>query len=248
MPTAFMENPVIPRFLNEYRRLKETFIRVCSSKEEPLPPTLEDLKDYCCDIIEMGRNSPDRASRVEDDINQCRSIKELANILFRKLCTWITFDFLESLLDYFRASLKDMRREVERYKEGMKPVIEDKLEALRNLKSEYPDECSSRDGFTEIIAQHHIDTDGISIDDLLAARSFLCRRLKIRKELLQVLTTFRGSTNIVLLTISELVPGLMIALESNKDELHRFGFVGITVGSNPPIPLLAAAVEKVSGH
>jgi hypothetical protein len=243
---AFMENPVIPRFLNEFRRLKVTFIRVCSSKEEPLPPTLEDLKDYCCDIIEMGINTADQNSQVEGNIHQCRSIEDLANILFRKLCTWITFDFLELLLDYYGVSLKDMCCEVERYKDCMKPVIEEKLEALRHLQIIYPDECSSREGFTRIIAQHQLDTDGITIKYLLAARNFLCQRLKIRKELLQVLTTFPGSTNIVLLTLNELVPGLMIALESTnlKDELHRFGFVGITVGSNPPIPLLAAAVEK----
>ena len=203
------------------------------------------MKTYCVDIIAFAREER-RLSRVEDDLHQCQTIGELANILFRRLCTWITFDFLENLLEYYRIQLKHVRFAVEAYKEKMCPIIEEKLKALTKLQSEYPDECESREGFLRIIAKHHLDPHGISIDELLAARNFLCHKLKIRRELLQVLTTFLGSVSIVLLTIRELEPAILTAVENSKDDLFGFGILSITVGSHPPILTTPPVVEVVS--
>ena len=246
MCTVVRESSLIPSLINEYKRLKDTFVRICSNIREP---SLQEMKTYCVDIIAFAEMKDERRlSRVEDDLHRCHTIEELANILFRRLCTWITFDFLESVLDYYRIQLRDVRIAVDGYKEKMRFILEEKLEALTNLQSEYPDECSSREGFLRIIVKHHLDPHGISINELLAARNFLCYKLKIRKELLQVLTTFLGSVSIVLLTIRQLEPAILTAIENSKDDLFRFGILSITVGSHTPILITPPIVEVVSTY
>ena len=244
--TVVRESSLIPSLINDYKRLKDTFVRICNKIREP---SLQEMKNYCVDIIAFAEMKDERRlSRVEDDLHRCHTIEELANILFRRLCTWITFDFLESVLEYFRIQLREVRIAVDGYKEKMRPILEEKLEALTNLQSEYPDECRSREGFLRIIARHHLDPHGISISELLAARNFLCHKLKIRRELLQVLTTFLGSVSIVLLTIRQLEPAILTAVENSKDDLFRFGILSIKVGSHTPILITPPVIEVVSTY
>ena len=99
--------------MNEYIRIKNTFRETC---KRGLPPSLEDLKTFCCDQIEADFKDQPKYIKARDDIKHCNNLEILLCILFFRLNKWISFDFLERVVDYFKPTLKLVAKEIEDYK------------------------------------------------------------------------------------------------------------------------------------
>ena len=99
--------------INEYIRIKNNFRETC---KRGLPPSLDDLKTYCCDQIEAAFDDQPKYIKAEDDIDHCNDLEKLLRILFFRLNKWISFEFLERVVDYFKPALKPMAKEIEDYK------------------------------------------------------------------------------------------------------------------------------------
>ena len=97
---------------NEYIRIKDKFRDACKEG----PPSLEDLKTCCCDQIEAAFNDRPKYTKAEDDVELCKDLEKLLRILFFRLNKWISFEFLERVLDYFKLTLESVAEEIEDYK------------------------------------------------------------------------------------------------------------------------------------
>ena len=104
---------------SEYKRIMDKFHDACKVD----PPSLEDLKTYCCDQIEslceskiLPKRTKAKYIKAAKDIEQCNDLKKLLRILFFRLNKWISFEFLERVVDYFKLALESVAKEIEDYK------------------------------------------------------------------------------------------------------------------------------------
>ena len=98
--------------VNDTHTYKDKFHDTCKEG----PPSLEDLKTCCCDQIEAAFNDRPKYTKAENDVELCKDLEKLLRILFFRLNKWISFEFLERVVDYFKPALKPMAKEIEDYK------------------------------------------------------------------------------------------------------------------------------------
>ena len=104
---------------SEYKRIMDKFHDVCKVG----PPSLEDLKTCCCDQIKnlcVPKELPECIKveyiKAAKDIERCNELKEVLYILFFHLNNWISFEFLERVVNYFKLALESVAKEIEDYK------------------------------------------------------------------------------------------------------------------------------------
>ena len=194
---------------HDYLKLKDAF---CTSPETP---PLDALKYRCYDLIHVAFADEPQISYHEHAIQKVETVRQFANILFFRLSQWISFDFLDEVVEHFQPGLTDMKWQLAQYKEKLKVVLTQKLQKISELQQQQQEETSDGLQFTEIVAKYGLDADGLKVQDLITERDFLAQRLGIPGYLLQVLSWRPGSIVIVFLVLRELQPVVEPALRRN---------------------------------
>ena len=200
--------PLIHSIKNDYLRVKDVF---CNT---PGMPSLDALKDRCCDLIDVAFADGPQIDRHVHEIQKAQTVRELARILFNRLSRWISFDFLENVIEYehFQPALKDVKEQLAQYKEKLQPILMQKLKQIGELQQKEEGETSDGLKLSEIVVKYRLDADGLRVQDLITERDFLAQRLGIPEHLLQVLSWRPGSVIIVFLVVQELRPLIERAL------------------------------------
>ena len=125
---------IIPDIQAEYVEVKATFVKVCT---EQGTPTLDDVKNYCLDLIECSLKNVPRASRYEDDIEGAETLQKLARIMCFQLSTWISYDFFNKVIAHFQPALKAVKEQMMRYGVKLKDLLEEKLENVAEIQQKW---------------------------------------------------------------------------------------------------------------
>lgn len=124
---------IIPDIMDEYVHVKKEFVSACTREG---PPTLEEVKDFCIDLIECASKTVPRISRKEDDIENARTFTELARVVCFRLSKWVSYDFLKKVIVHFQPALKSVQDRLMRYEDKLRPYLEEKLEGIAKLQEE----------------------------------------------------------------------------------------------------------------
>ena len=118
---------VIPDIKAEYVEIKGEFVNVCTEKGTP---TLDDVKDYCIDLIEgvFSKSKMPRLSRHEDDIEKAETLTKLARVVCFHLSSWVSYDFFRKVIEHFQPALKIVQERLMRYEGQLKVFLTKKLE------------------------------------------------------------------------------------------------------------------------
>ncbi len=203
--------PLIHSIKTDYLKVKNAF---CGS---PSMPSLDALKDRCEDLILVAFSDGPQISCQESTIRKVETVRELAQILFFTLSRWISFDFLDKVIEHFQPQLKDVKEQLTQYKEKLREILMEKLKEIGELQQKQEEEEEEEEetsglGLTEIVAKYRLDADGLKVQDLITERDFMAQRLGIPEYLLQVLSWRQGSVIIVFLLLQELQPLVEVAL------------------------------------
>ena len=234
----------IPLLVDEYIRIKEFFIQTCRDKGEP---ELKRIKSHCSDLIQAVFRDKPKYTRLEDDLDRCPSIEEIARILFFHVSRWMGFEFLDRVIEFFLPALREVQIRLRDYKAKLRPVLEEKLVKIRALRSKHPRKCKSPKGLLKLVAKYNLDKDGIYVKDLITERHFLAEKLLVPEDLLQVISWSSGSLCIIYFTLEELEDHLLeqIELAHTVRVLQRRWIVSITIGDNQPIIITPPTVKSV---
>ena len=167
--------------------------------------SLDALKHHCCALVRVDESESDDP-RMKDAIGKVETIQAFANILFFDLSQWISFDFLDEVIDHFQPELEDVKEQLTHYKEKLHLILMQKLKQISELQQQEQEDTSGGLALSEIVAKYRLDADGLKVEDLIRERDFLAERLGIPGYLLQVLSWRPGSIVIVFLILRELQP------------------------------------------
>ena len=123
--------PPIPDIKTDYVKVKREFVKVC---EEQRNPTLDKVKEYCIDLIEVALADMPRISRPEDDIEKAKTMNELARVVCFRLSNWLSYDFFRKVITYFQPALKRVKKQLMRYEDQLKPLLQQKLKYIAELQ------------------------------------------------------------------------------------------------------------------
>ena len=123
--------PFIPKIKAEYVEVKEVFVKVCTTQGSP---TLDEVKDRCFDLIEGAIDYMPRSSRHEDDIEEAKTMNELARVVCFRLSRWVSYDFFQKVITHFQPALKSVKERLMDYEDQLKPLLLQKLEYIAELK------------------------------------------------------------------------------------------------------------------
>ena len=125
---------IIPDIMAEYAGVNEIFIDICT---EQGTPTLDKVKNYCLDLIECVFNAMPHANHHKGDIEKAKSLPELGRIVSFRLSKWISYDFLKKVITHFQPALKTVLEQLMCYEKQLKPLLQQKLEDIAELKQRY---------------------------------------------------------------------------------------------------------------
>ena len=125
---------IIPDIKADYLEVKRMFVRVCTTEGSP---TLEEVKDFCIDLIECAFKNIPRISRHEGDIHKAKTMKELARVVCFDLSNWISYDIFKKVITEFQPALKSVEDRLMHYQEKLKPLLLQKLECIAELRQRY---------------------------------------------------------------------------------------------------------------
>lgn len=210
---------IIDSIMDDYLKVKDAF---CDS---PHMPSLDALKDYCYDLIDVACIDKLQVNRHEHAIQKAQTIQDFAGILFFHLSRWITFDFLDKVVEHFQPGLKGVKDQLDQYKKKLQLIPMQRLEQLNVFQQQQQEETSDSPSLTEIVAKCKLDADGLRVLDLVTERDFLAQQLGIPEYLLQVLSWQLGSMLRVFVTLQELQPLVEPALHRSDvlDSLKTHG-------------------------
>ena len=123
--------PLVPKIKAEYVEVKGEFVKVCEKERNP---TLDEVKDYCLDLIEVILSDMPRISHYEDDIRKSKTLTELARVVCFRLSSWVSYDFFEKVIAHFQPTLKIVKERLMRYEDQLKPLLQQKLECIAELQ------------------------------------------------------------------------------------------------------------------
>lgn len=122
---------IIPDIMPEYVEVKREFVSACTREGTP---TLEEVKDFCIDLIECASKTVPRISRKEDDIEKAVTFTELARVVCFRLSKWVSYDFFKKVIARFQPALKSVQDQLMRYESQLKLFLEQKLECIAELQ------------------------------------------------------------------------------------------------------------------
>ena len=112
-------------------QVKTVFVEVCT---KPGAPSLEEVKDFCMDLIEGVFMDMPPNRRHQYDIERSKSMTELARVVCFRLSRWISYDFFKEVIDHFQPALESVREQLMHYEDQLKPLLVQKLERVAELK------------------------------------------------------------------------------------------------------------------
>ena len=129
--SSFGSLPIIPDIQAEYVEVKGMFVDVCTEKGTP---TLDELKDYCKDLIECAlTNMPQPMFSRHEDVEKAETLSELARIVCFRLSSWISYDFFKKVITHFQPTLKPVKQQLIHYENQLKPLLQQKVIYIAEL-------------------------------------------------------------------------------------------------------------------
>ena len=122
---------IIPDIKSEYVKVKGVFVKECETQGTP---TLEEVKDHCIDLIEGVLNNLPSVMRHENDIEQAKTLQELARVMCFRLSTWISYDFFKKVIAQFQPALKSVEEQLMHYEDKLKHILQEKLVNIAELQ------------------------------------------------------------------------------------------------------------------
>ena len=124
---------IIPDIKAEYVKVKGVFVKECKAQGTP---TLEEVKDHCIDLIEGVLNNMPQGERHENenDIEQAKTLQELARVVCFRLSTWISYDFFKNVIAQFQPALKTVEEQLMHYEDKLKHLLQEKLVNIAELQ------------------------------------------------------------------------------------------------------------------
>ena len=128
--SSFESLPIIPDIKAEYVEVKWMFVDVCTHKGTP---TLDEIKDYCKDLIQCALTNKPMFSRHRKDVEKAKTLPELAHIVCFHLSSWISYDFFTKVITHFQPTLKLVKQQLIRYEDQLKPLLQQKVIYIAEL-------------------------------------------------------------------------------------------------------------------
>ena len=123
---------IIPDIMAEYVEVKREFVSACTREGTP---TLEEVKDFCIDLIECASKTVPRISHKEDDIEKAVTFGELARIVCFRLSRWVSYDFFKKVIVHFQPALKSVQARLMRYEDKLKLFLQQKERACCQVQA-----------------------------------------------------------------------------------------------------------------
>ena len=117
----------------KYIRIKMEFVNVCTTQGSP---TLEEVKDFCNDLIACASSIVPRLSFQQDDIKKATNFTELAEVVCFRLSKWCSYDFFKQIIDFFHPALKSVKEQLMHYEDHLRPFLLQKLEHIAELQKQ----------------------------------------------------------------------------------------------------------------
>ena len=115
----------------EYVKIKGVFVEECEAQGTP---TLEEVKDHCIDLIEGVLTNMPQVMRHKYDIEQAKTLSELARVVCFRLSTWISYDFFKKVIAQFQPALKTVEEQLQCYEDELKHLLQEKLVNIAELQ------------------------------------------------------------------------------------------------------------------
>ena len=133
-PQTPVVRPIIPYIRSEYVEVKREFVKVCTAQGTP---TLDEVKEYCIDLIEGALADMPRVSRHEEDIENSETMNKLASVVCFKLSNWVSYDFFKAVITCFQPALKSVDERLKLYEDQLKPRLVQKLQHIAELQQRW---------------------------------------------------------------------------------------------------------------
>ena len=122
---------IISPVKSNYVKVKRMFVDVCTNQESP---TLEDVKDFCIDLIEGVFEGMPQISCQENDIKKAETWTELARVVCFRLSKWVSYDFFKEVIAHFQPALESVKEQLTDYEDQLKHCLEEKLMYIKELR------------------------------------------------------------------------------------------------------------------
>ena len=110
------------------------FVDVCTAQGTP---TLNEVKEYCIDLIEGAQADMPRISRHEEDIEHSETMNALARVVCFRLSKWVSYDFFQKVITHFQPALKSVNERLKCYEDQLQPLLLQKLENIAELQQRW---------------------------------------------------------------------------------------------------------------
>ena len=126
--------PIIIHDIREkYTELKGKFVDLCVAQGSP---TLDEVKEYCIDLIQGCFSKVPRVVRHEGDIEAAETLTKLARVVCFHLSNWVSYDFFKKVVAHFKPALRSVEEEIGQYEKQLKPLLVQKLEYIADLQKQ----------------------------------------------------------------------------------------------------------------
>ena len=217
---------------DEYIDIRIAFKKECE-KDHPL--TMENIKERLIDMLQVDYP---KKSKVEKDVEKCEDLTLLIRILFYQLSVWFSFSMVERIVNKFQPLLKTVREKLDLYKANLKPVLEESLCKLKDIRTKHSEsDISDWKGFLKLSVRCGW-TDEIPLEKLIAARDFLAENLGISRELLIPISWETGSVIVTFVTLVELQQKILETATEQIKELEEYGIISFAITVDSKIQYL----------
>ena len=121
----------IPDIKADYIEVKGEFVKVCI---EQGTPTLDEVKDYCIDLIEGAlADKPRKLQGCHDAIKQAETMTDLARVVCFHLSKWLSYDFFQKVITHFQPALQSVNERLKCYENQLRPHLLQKVEHIAML-------------------------------------------------------------------------------------------------------------------
>ena len=163
---------------------------------------------------------------VARELEAAQSYEAVVNILFHKLCKWLSFSLLEMILDYFHNPLGEASAQLESYKKQLKTLQQPLIHAEKYLSQAESPPVTMQKVFVHCV----MEAKEVTLEDIIAYRQFLSSSLKIPHHLLVLVSVLRDPLLLELWIPEELAPQVVCRVEDVWRKLWERKVEGIEVG------------------
>ena len=210
--------------MNDFVQVRNSFLK------DKQPPSHEELTKHFHAYIH-ARTDMHEQLHVERKLKMAQSYEEVMNILFDCICKWLSFSYLEMIVEAFPNHLLEAREALNRYKEKLREALQMKFDCTeRVLKEANVTEDMPPEGMRKVVVRYNLDAGGITLEDVASYRQFLSSILEIPHHLMVLISALYGSLLLEVWIPEELTPRVVRRVEEVWRELWRRKVEGIEVG------------------